>query len=118
MNAAIGVRTEILNKLIDEKRTFVLMIYTNDCEGREYHIPDGAEKIFKANGIPYFYTTDAVAGYDMSLYESKIDTDRLSGVSLAIYRDGELYAALDPDVYAIKSDDETKSWLKKYLDID
>ena len=66
---AIAARTEILNRLVEEKKSFILLIYTKDCEGREYHATEGAMKILAENGIPYFYTNDLVSEYDMSLYQ-------------------------------------------------
>ena len=37
--------------------------------------------------------------------------------SVVIMKDGEFYAALNPDVYAVKSDRELRNWLEKYIDL-
>ena len=115
---AIGVRTEILNKLAKEKRSFILLIYTKDCEGRTYHATEGAEKVLKESGIPYFYTNDMVSEFDRSLYDSVLDYEKAVQSSIVIYKEGEIYAGLNPDVDAIKSDEEVRNWLKKYIDLD
>ena len=117
-NKAIGVRTEILNKLAEEKRSFVLLIYTKDCEGRTYHATEGAERVLKECGIPYFYTNDMVSEFDRSLYDSVLDYQKAVQSSIVIFKDGEIYAGLNPDVDAIKSDEEVKNWLGKYIDIE
>ena len=112
------MRTEILNKLAKEKRSFILLIYTKDCEGRTYHATEGAEKVLKESGIPYFYTNDMVSEFDRSLYDSVLDYEKAVQSSIVIYKEGEIYAGLNPDVDAIKSDEEVRNWLKKYIDLD
>lgn len=115
---AIGVRTEILNKLVDGKHSFILLVYTKDCEGREYHATEGAERLLKVAAVPYFYTYDAASGYDRSLLESRLDYQKVVRSSIVIFKDGEIYAGLDPDMDSIKSDEELKNWLEKYIDLD
>ena len=114
---AIKVRTEILNKLIDEKKTFILLIYTKNCEDRKYLVAESASEILGEKGIPYFYTNDMVSEYDRSLYESKIDANTATRSSIVIFKDGEMYAGLNPDAVSIKSDEELISWLKKYVEM-
>ena len=36
----------------------------------------------------------------------------------AIFKDGELYAGLNPDLYSMKSDDDVKAWFAKYIDLE
>ena len=115
---ASSVRTEILNRLAAEKKNFILLIYTKDCEGREYHAEEEAVKILDEKGIGYFYTTDMVSGYDRALYDSVMDYDRAVKSSVVIFKDGQIYAGMDPDADSIKSDEELKSWLSKYIDLE
>ena len=115
---AIKARTEILNKLVAGQKSFILLIYTKDCEGREYHATEGAVKILDKCGIPYFYTNDMVSEFDRSLYDSLIDYNKAVMSSVIIFKDGEMYAAMNPDVDSIKNDEELKNWLEKYLDLD
>ena len=72
----------------------------------------------KAAAVPYFYTNDAVSGYDRSLLESRLDYQKVVRSSIVIFKDGEIYAGLDPDMDSIKSDEELKNWLEKYIDLD
>ena len=115
---AVAVRTEVLNKLVRDKKTFILLVYTKDCEGRDYHAAEGAVNVLKEAGLPYFYTNDMVSEYDTSLYKSLIDYNKVTASSIAIFKDGELYAGLNPDLYSMKSDDDVKAWFAKYIDLE
>ena len=115
---AIGVRIEILNKLVAEQKNFILLIYTKDCEGREYQATDGAVKMLDEKGIQYFYTSDMVSGYDRALYDSNLDYNRAVTSSVVIMKDGQIYATMNPDVDSIKSDEELENWFGKYIDIE
>ena len=75
-------------------------------------------KILDEKGIGYFYTTDMVSGYDRALYDSVMDYDRAVKSSVVIFKDGQIYAGMDPDADSIKSDEELKSWLSKYIDLE
>ena len=66
----------------------------------------------------YFYTNDMVSDYDRSLYESKVNYDKAVQSSVVIFKDGEIYAGLNPDADSMKSDEDVKNWLSKYIDIE
>ena len=111
------MRLEIFNKLIDDKKSFIILIHTKECEGRAYSVLEGAEKILKQNNYSYFDVGTPVSDGDETLENSKLDTSKLNGGSVAIVKDGEIYASINPDLDAIKNDEETKDWLSKYIDI-
>ncbi|MCR4673094.1 MAG: Ig-like domain-containing protein [Lachnospiraceae bacterium] len=115
---AAAARTEILNSLADGGKSFILLIYTNNCEIREYQAAEGAVKILEEAGIPYFYTNDIVSEYDRSLYNSHIDYNKAVASSVVIMKDGQIYAGLDPDAYSLKNDEDLRNWLEKYIDLD
>ena len=115
---AIKERIKVLNKLMEEKRTFILLVYTKDCEGRDYHATEGAVNVLNEAGIPYFYTNDMVSEYDRSLYESNVNYEKVIQSSVVIFKDGEIYAGLNPDADSMKSDEDVKNWLSKYIDIE
>ncbi len=115
---AIKARTEILNKLVVGRKSFILLVYTKDCEDREYRATEGAVQILEERGIPYFYSNDMVSEFDRSLYDSLIDYNKAVMSSVIIFKDGEMYAAMNPDVDSIKNDEELKNWLGKYIDLD
>lgn len=111
------MRLEIFNSLIDNKKSFIILIESKDCEGRAYQVLEGAEKILKQNNYSYFHVGSPVTNGEETLQNSKLDTSKLNGGSVAIVKNGELYASINPDVDAIKNDKETKNWLSKYIDI-
>lgn len=111
------MRLEIFNKLIDDKKSFIILIHTKECEERAYSVLDGAEKILKQNNYPYFDVGTSVSDGDETLQNSKLDTSKLNNGSVAIVKNGELYVSIDPDIDSIKNDEETKNWLSKYIDI-
>lgn len=111
------MRLEILNKLIDDKKSFIILIHTKECEERTYSVLEGAEKILKQNNYTYFDVGTSTLNGDETLEKSKLDISKLNGGSVVIVKDGEIYASINPDVDAIKNDEETKNWLSKYIDI-
>lgn len=114
---AIKVRTDILNKLLEEKRTFILLVYTKNCEERKYQAAESASKLLSDMGIPYFYTNDMASGNDRSLYESKMDYNTVTRSSIVIFKEGQLYAGMNPDAVSVKSDEELLNWLRKYVEM-
>lgn len=111
-------RLDIFNNLINNKKSFIILIHTKECEEHEYVIVEGAQKILKENNYSYFYTNDGVSGVDDSFSKSNIDFSKWNRGSIAILKDGEIYASIDPDVDSIKNDEELKNWLSKYIEID
>lgn len=110
-------RIDTFNKMINDKKTFIVLINSKNC-GDEFRIIDSAEKILKDNNIPYFYTDeDESAGYDTSFIESNIDVDNLDYGVVAIVKEGKIYNVLRRDYDSIKSDNETKTWLKRFIDL-
>ncbi|MBE6159173.1 MAG: Ig-like domain-containing protein [Firmicutes bacterium] len=117
IQSSINGRTKIFNRLIDEKKNFVIIIYNKDCGKEGYRIIDNAEKILDDNNIQYFYTNDNVSGLDTSLYDSKFKSENFDYAVVAIIKEGKLYAKLTREFDAIKSDQELKNWLNQYIDV-
>ena len=59
-----------------------------------------------------------VSEYDRSLYESNVNYEKVIQSSVVIFKDGEIYAGLNPDADSMKSDEDVKNWLSKYIDIE
>ena len=110
------VRINTFNKMMAEKKTFIVLINSKDC-GDDFRIIDSAEKILKENNIPYFYTSDPNSGYDYSFYDSNIDDKDLNSGVVVVVKEGKIYSVLRRDYDAIKSDEETKTWLSKFVDL-
>lgn len=118
MEEAKKRRLEIFNKLIDNKNSFIVVIQDTDCEST-YNVSEATEKILKQNNYQYFLvSTPAGAGNgDEAFHSSKLDMSNYKGGAIAIVKEGKLYASTDPDVDALKSEDDIINWLSKYIDI-
>lgn len=117
MNQAKNKRIEIFNKLIAEKKSFILLIESKECEQREYSVLEGAEKILKQNKYSYVKIGTPTLDGDEILERSDLDTSKLGGGSVAIIKNGKIYVSINPDIDAIKNDNENKNWLSKYIEI-
>ena len=93
-------------------------MHTKECEENTYSVIEGAEKILKQNNYSYLYTGTSPFNGDETIERSKLELNKLKGGSIAIVKEGKIYVSIDPDIDAIKSDEETKNWLSKYIDIE
>ena len=109
-------RIDIINKMIDNKKSFVIIIYNEQCEERDYSVLNGAMKILNKNNHLYIYIDDTDMLIDGRAQRLKLDESKLNG-TVAIIKKGEIFAYLNPDVDAIKNDEEVKNWFSKYIDI-
>ena len=91
LNQALNNRVEIINRLVDNKKSFIILYHTKECEERAYSVVEGAKKILKENSYSYLYTSDSPSGDD-TLEKSKIDTNKFNGGSIIIIKNGEVYA--------------------------
>lgn len=116
LDSSINKRIEILNRLIDNQKSFIILIYSSECDVREYEVKDGAQRILDQNGLSYIklgksdsYEILEKSNFDLNSYEW--------GPSVVIMKKGTIYAMLDPNKDSIKSDEETKNWLSKYISV-
>ena len=79
MNQAQQKRIEIFNKLIAEKKSFILLIESKECEAREYSVLEGTEKILKQNKYSYLKISTPTLNGDQILEKSDLDTSKLGG---------------------------------------
>lgn len=111
-------RLEIFNGLIDNKKSFIVVIEDTDCEST-YNVSESTTKILKQNGYQYFIvsTPTGAGNGDEAFHSSKLDRSDYRGGAIAIIKEGKLYASTDPDVDALKSGGDIINWLSKYIDI-
>ena len=107
-------KTQILNKLIDNKKTFILLMHTPSCDEEDFQVAKTAAQILKSNGYSYFYVD--LDFEDKTLKNSKIDQTKLTG-SIAIITSGNIGVALDPNVDSLKNESEVRNWLDKYIEL-
>ncbi len=109
-------RASILNRLIDNKKSFVILYHTKECDEKAYSVVDAAENILKQNNIPYLYIHSSTVGPDETIERTQMDVSKITG-SIIVMKDGEIYANVNPDIDSISSFEETKNWLSKYIDV-
>ncbi len=117
LEEAFSIRSNIINKLVDDKKSFIILKHTKKCEEEEYSVSDGAEKILKENNYSYLYIDTLSCNGDESIERSKIYIDEFENAPIIIIKGGEIYKYVDPNSISIKNDEETKNWLNKYINI-
>ena len=115
-NDAINTRKEIFNKLLEEKKSFIVLIGSKNC-AEDFRIIDSAKKILDEKNIQYFYTSDGTEEYDTSFFDSYIDKKKLDYSVVVIIKEGKIIGNLRRNFDAIKNDDETRTWLSNYLNL-
>ena len=111
-------RIEILDKLIDNKKSFIIVRRDTDCE-TNYDVAKSTMKILDQKGYSYFSVSTAAGGGngDNTLGSSKLDLSDYKYGAILIIKDGKLYDSTDPDVDALKSNEDIINWLSKYINI-
>lgn len=108
-------KTQIINKLIDNKKTFIILIHTPSCDEGTFQVANTAATILKENGYSYFYVD---VDYEYSTLEnSKLDYNSLPGGSIIIMKNGSVNSYIDPSVDSLNDANEVKNWLNKYIDL-
>ncbi len=115
---AIRTRIKLFNKLIDSKKSFIVIISDTECE-TTYDVAEHAEKILNKKNYSYVIVSTPAGGGngDETFFGSKLDIDDYKGGAIAIIKEGKLHASTDPDVDSLKSEKDIINWLSKYIDI-
>ena len=118
INEALKKRLEIFNKVIDDKKSFIVVIEGTDCESN-YSVSEAAKEILDQKGYNYFLvSTIAGAGNgDTTFFESKLDVSDYDGGAIAIIKKGKLYVSSSPETTAFNSKEDIINWLSKYIEI-
>ena len=110
-------RVEIFNKLVSDKKSFIILVHSKVCEERDYDVEDGAARVLSNNKYLYFDVGTATSTGEETLEKSKLDISNYKWGSIIIVKNGKIHDSIDPSKDAIKSDDEVKNWLSKSIDI-
>ena len=111
----IAKRLEIFNRVVEGKKTFIVIIDNTSCQAT-YDASGAAQKILKDNNYQFFNVGGSVNG-DTTFYESKLDITNYKYGSIAIIKEGKLYASSDPNEESFKSEEDIINWLSKYIKI-
>ena len=115
LSDAQSKKTQILNKLIDNKKTFIILIHTSTCDSDDFQVAKTAVQILKSKGLSYFYVDED--NETDTIYKSKIDMNKLKGGSIIIINKGSVAVVEDPNVDSLKNESEVRTWLNKYIDL-
>ena len=78
---------------------------------------NGAERVLEPKNIAYIKVGTPVTNGEETLENSKSDLSNINTGSVIIVKNGEFYVSVDPDVDAIKTDEEVENWLSKYIEM-
>lgn len=111
-------RAEIINKLMDEKKSFIVLYKNRFCDPVDNYVAySDVKKILDENNYMYFSASDPDTG-DLTIIKSKIYTDYNSFLGSAIIvQNGKFIATINPNVDNLNSYDDVKNWLGKYIDL-
>lgn len=110
----INKRVSILNTLSNNKKSFIILLADDDCYAKPFSLIKSAEKLLKSNNISYFYIE--VRGDDTFDKSKLYYKNRYSG-SIVIVNKGKVYVYTDPNKDSFHSDNDVKTWFKKYINI-
>lgn len=118
---AIEIRASIFNRLLNNNKNFIVLYRTKNCDAKPYLPIDGAERLLKEKGYPYLYTYSPTFMTDVYDFKDDgkpwVNLNINDSYSVLIIKEGKVYASINPDEDSIKSDDEVRNWLTKYIDI-
>lgn len=112
-------KRKILDSLIDNKKSFILLIKLPMCgASNTFKKVDSAKKILDSNNIDYFMleyaSNDGLIGSKIGSQSGK-NEEKISFAM--IFKDGKIYAYADESKYSFNNDKDVKNWLSKYIDI-
>ena len=113
-NHYVEKRLEILNTLIDNKKTFIIIFEGGSCEQQDYSTSYNGKKILDENDYDYIYI---YGGTESILQDSKLNYDNYISGSIIFVKEGKLYEYIDPEKHSFKNDQELKNWLNRFIDI-
>ena len=109
-------RAQILENLLKNNKTFVVVYKTKECEDREYYIASNAYALLQKQNYSAFYTEDGPSG-DETLDKANLGVEQVDRTEIMIFKDGKLFAKYNPNEDTISSDEELTEWLSRYIDI-
>ena len=109
-------KIKLLDKLYDEKKTFIMLLKMNICAQDDYPLVDKTAKLLDKRNITYI---KADMNDSDGIYESKIykNNKNIQGKQVLIIKAGKVYANSDDSTSAFNSDSDVINWLSKYIDI-
>ena len=119
LSVALKKRADILNKLLEDKKSFIILYNRSTCGDRPYNVAERAPELFEKNGYTFIEIKEEAATYSGETIFSftPIKNEEILGGSLLIIKDGKLIDSLDTDVINIYNEDDFKTYVTKYIDL-
>ncbi len=106
-------RLEIVNELLDEKKSFIILLDSAQCGTDEVY--EYSATILDEKKYDYIYLGPYL--YDRYSNGIHLNLDDYNGGSIIVVKDGKIYASFDPSVSSIKDISDAQHWLGKYIDL-
>ncbi len=103
----------IINKLMKNKKTFIVVFEESACYEREFSPSISMQKILNNNKIPHFVVDPTL---DPEFEKSKLYFENFYETFIIIAKDGQIYTYAKDDA-TFKKDADLKKWLQKYIEI-
>lgn len=107
-------KIKLLNKLYDEKKTFIMLLKSDFCGEDDYPLADKTAILLDKRNIFYIktYKHTEIEKSKFKKYESK-----MFGKQILIFSNGKIYADSYDYPAAFNSDSDVINWLSKYINI-
>ena len=107
-------KIKLLNKLYDEKKTFIMLLKSDFCGEVDYPLADKTAILLDKRNIFYIktYKHTEIEKSKFKKYESK-----MFGKQILIFSNGKIYADSYDYPAAFNSDSDVINWLSKYINI-
>ena len=108
----------IIKKLMDDKKSFIIITYRDTCGDRPYNVFERVPGILDKNNYSYIYFDRYVYGKDGDVLQYLgLDYDTIKNGTVIIFKEGKLLDYLDTDFISIFNEQDMKAWLTKYIEL-
>lgn len=118
LEPAITKEATILKKLVDNKKSFIIIYNREMCGDRPYNIYERAPEVLKSNNYSFIDVEDDIYLDSGSLLDKVgFDKELINDGSLIVVKEGQVIASLNPDFTVINNEADFKAWITKYIDL-
>ena len=118
LEPALTKEANILKRLIDNKKSFIIVYNRETCGDRPYNIYERAPEILKSNNYSFIDVADDIYLDSGTLFDKTgLDKEIINDGSLIVIKEGKIIASLNPDFTIINTEADFKAWMTKYIDL-
>ena len=108
-------KLNIINQMVDEGKSFIILSPAGDCEARVFSLYLSAKEILDENNITYLSANASAAYSDFD--SSKLNIKGVYSPVIAIIKEGKVFAYTDDNKVSLNNKEDLKRWLSQYLEI-